>query len=79
MLNISRLFEDSPWMWYYGRGQPKKVSVAEAEARRQERRTRRRSQANQQAEKTLKRRREERWDEFFKRQHGRQAAEADGQ
>ena len=63
-------------MWRYGRGQPTKVSVPEAEARRQERR----SQANQQAAKTLKLRREERGDEVtvYKRQHGRQAAETDG-
>ena len=50
------------------------ISVAEAEARRQELL----SQTNQQAAKTLKLRREERGDEF-KRQHWRQAAEADGQ
>ena len=62
-------------MWRYGRGQPRKVTVAEVEARRLERR----SQANQQAAKILKRRREERADELYKRQHGRQAAEADGQ
>ena len=52
--------------------QPRKVFVAEAEARRQERR----SQTNQQAAETLKRRKEERGDEFYKRQRGRQAAES---
>ena len=65
--NGSRLFEISPWMWRCGRGQPRKASVAEAERRRQEQR----SQANHQAAQTLKRRREERMDEFYKRQHGR--------
>ena len=62
-------------MWCYGKGQPRKVSVAEAEARRQERR----SQARQQAAKTLKRHRDERGDEFYTRQHSSQAGEADGQ
>ena len=51
------------------------ISVAEAEARRQELW----SQTNQQAAKTLKLRREDRGDDFYKRQHWRQAAEADGQ
>ena len=73
--NGSRLFEISPWMWRCGMGQPKEVSVAEAETKRQEQR----SQANQQSAQTLKRRREEHWDEFYKSQHGSQAAEADGQ
>ena len=49
--------------------------MAEAEARRHEQL----SQTREQVAKTLKRRREERGDEFYKRQHGRQAAEADGQ
>ena len=49
--------------------------MAEAEARRQESR----SQAKPQAAITLKRCREERGDEFYKRLHCRQAAEADGQ
>ena len=30
----SRLFEVSPWMWRYGRGQPRKLSVTEAEGDR---------------------------------------------
>ena len=72
---ILTLFEVSPWLWRYGRGQPRKVSVAEAEARRHELL----SQTREQVAKTLKRRKEERGDEFYKRQHGRQAAEADGQ
>ena len=49
-------------------GQPRKVSVAGAEASRQEWQ----SQA-------LKRLREERWDEFDARQHCFRAAEVDGQ
>ena len=62
-------------MWHQGTGQPRKVSVAETEARRQEQW----SQANQQAETTLKLHREERGKEYYKRQHCSQAAEADGQ
>ena len=73
--NCSRIFEFSPWMWCYWRGQPRKVSVAEAEARRQEWQ----SQGNQQAVKTLKLCREEQWDEFCRCQHCSQAEEADKQ
>ena len=76
--NCNRLFEVGPWMWRrwrYGRGQPRKVSVAKADARRQERQ----SQANHKAAKTLKLHREERRDEFYTRQLGRLAAEADWQ
>ena len=72
-----RLFEVSPWMWRHGMGQSRKVSVAEAETRRQVTGTA--DSANQQAAKTLKWRREERGHEFYKCQHGRQAEEADGQ
>ena len=43
-------------MWRYGRGQPRKVTVAEAEQRRKERLT----EARKRAVQTLKRRREER-------------------
>ena len=35
--NGSKLFEVSPWMWRYGRGQPRMVSVGEAKARRKDR------------------------------------------
>ena len=58
---MTRLHPREEAQWYleknylYGRGQPRKISVAEAEARRQEQQ----SQANPQAAKTLKRRREE--------------------
>ena len=62
--NGSRLYELSPWTWRYGRGQPRKVSVAEAEARRRERV----SEARQQAAETIKRRREERGDDYCERQ-----------
>ena len=58
--NGSRLFELSPWMWSYGRGQPRKVSVEAAEARRQQRVC----DARQQAAETLKRRRAERGDDY---------------
>ena len=75
--NGSRLFELSPWMWRYGRGQPRKVSVAEAEARRQERTCARR----QQAAETLKRRLEQRGADFYERQRHSRNGEgaADGQ
>ena len=54
--NRSRLYELNLWMWRYGRGQPRHVTVAEAEQRRKER-TR---DARRRAAATLKRRREER-------------------
>jgi len=54
--NGSRLYELNLWMWRYGRGQPRKVSVQDAEQRRRERLTKARKRAVQ----TLKRRREER-------------------
>ena len=65
--NGSRLYELSPWMWRYGRGQPRKVSVAVAEARRQERV----SEARRQAAETAKRRREQRGDDYAARQRSR--------
>jgi len=70
--NGSRLFEMSPWMWRYGRGQPRKVSVAEAEARRQERT----SASRQQGAVTLKRRLEQRGADFYERQRSRRAGQA---
>ena len=75
--NGSRLFELSPWMWRYGRGQPRKVSVAEAEAWRRERT----SASRQQAAETLKRRLEQRGADFYERQRHRRTEEgaADGQ
>ena len=54
--NGSRLYELNLWMWRYGRGQPRKVTVAEAEQRRRERL----SESRKRAVQTLKRRREER-------------------
>ena len=56
-------------------GQPRKVSMAEAETRRQEQRC----LARQQAAKTLKQCREESGDEFFKPQNYLKAGEEDGQ
>jgi len=35
--NGSKLYEVNVWMWRYGRGQPRKMSVAEAVSRRQQR------------------------------------------
>ena len=69
--NGSRLYELSPWMWRYGRGQPRKISVAEAEARRQER-----TLASRQQAVTLKRRLEQRGADFYERQRSRRAGQA---
>ena len=73
--NGSRLYELSPWMWRYGRGQPRKASVAVAEARRQERV----SEARRQAAETAKRRREQRGDDYAARQRSRGAGGAGAQ
>ena len=75
--NGSRLFELSPWMWTYGRGQPRKVSVedSEAEARRQQRVC----DARQQAAETKKRRRAERGNDYHARQRSSKAGARDEQ
>ena len=73
--NGSRLNELSPWMLRYGGGQPLKVSVAGAEARRQERVT----EARRQAAETVKRRRERRGDDYAARQRSRGAGGAGAQ
>ena len=54
--NCSRLYEVNLWLWRYGRGQPRTMSIeeAEAEAARQDRV----SEARIWAEETKKRRRE---------------------
>ena len=54
--NGSRLYEVNLWMWRYGRGQPRKVTVEQAEQRRRERMHER----SQRAAETMKRRRAER-------------------
>jgi hypothetical protein len=55
--NCSRLYEVNLWLWRYGRrqGQPRTMSIDEAEAARQDRI----SEARSRAEETKKRRREE--------------------
>ena len=73
--NGSRLYELSPWMWRYGRGQPRKVSVADAEARRRERM----SEARRQAAETVKRQRDQRGDDYAARQRSRGAGGAGAQ
>jgi hypothetical protein len=35
--NCSRLYEVNLWLWHYGRGQPRTMSIDEAEAARQDR------------------------------------------
>ena len=52
--NGSRLYEVNLWLWRYGRGQPRTMSIDEAEAARQNRI----SEARRRAEETKKRRRE---------------------
>jgi hypothetical protein len=52
--NCSRLYEGNLWLWRYGRGQPRTMSIEEAEAARQDRV----SEARKRAEETKKRRRE---------------------
>jgi hypothetical protein len=54
--NGSRLYELNLWMWHYGRGQPRKVTMAEAERRRKERT----SEQRRKAVETMERRRAER-------------------
>ena len=61
--NGSRLYELNLWMWRYGRGHPRKVSVGDAEFRRRERAAGQR----QRAAATMKRRREERGDDYYAR------------
>ena len=68
-------------MWRYGRGQPRKLSVAEAEARLA-RRQERTSASRQQAAATLKWRLEQRGADFYERQRQRRnegGEAADGQ
>jgi hypothetical protein len=69
--NGSRLFELSPWMWRYGRGQPRKVPVAETKVRRKELAC----ASRQKVAETLKRRLEQRGADFYKRRTGEGAAE----
>ena len=52
--NGSRLYEVNLWLWRYGRGQPRTMSIEEAEAARQDRV----SEARKRAEETKKRSRE---------------------
>ena len=52
--NGSRLYGVNLWLWRYGRGQPRTMSIDEAEAARQDRI----SEARRRAEETKKRRRE---------------------
>ena len=52
----SRLYEVNLWLWRYGRGQPRTMSIEEAEAARQP--EDRVSEARVRAEETKKRRRE---------------------
>jgi hypothetical protein len=64
--NGSRLYELNTWMWRYGRGQPRRVTVAEAKLQRKARIT----NARKRAASTLKRSREERWaDHYTRRSH----------
>ena len=55
--NGSRLYEVNIWMWRYGRGQPRRVTVAEAELQRKAAI----SDARRRAADTMKRRRKKIW------------------
>ena len=52
--NGSRLYKVNLWLWRYGQGQPRTMSIEEAEAARQDRV----SEARKRAEETKKRSRE---------------------
>ena len=61
--NGSKIYELNTWMWRYGRGQPRRVTVAEAEQQRKACIV----NARKQAAATLKRRREERGADYCTR------------
>ena len=61
--NGSRLYEVNIWMWRYGRGQPRRVTVAEAELQRKAAI----SDARRRAADTMKRRREERGEDYYRK------------
>ena len=71
--NGSRLYELNTWMWRYGRGQPRRVTVAEAELQRKAHVT----NARKRAAATLKRRREERGADHYTRR-SQEASEESG-
>ena len=59
----SRLYEVNIWMWRYGRGQPRRVTVAEAGLQRKDAI----SDACRRAADTMKRRREERGEDYYRK------------
>ena len=65
--NGSRLYHDDDevdiWMWRYGRGQPRRVTVAEAELQRKAAI----SDARRRAADTMKRRQEERGEDYYRK------------
>ena len=60
--NGSRLYEGIFWIWCYGRGQPRWVTVAEAELQKEAI-----SDARRRAADTMKRRREERGEDYYRK------------
>ena len=58
--NGSRLYEVNIWMWRYGRGQPRRVTVAEAAEGGL-------SDASRRAADTMKHRREERGEDYYRK------------
>ena len=62
--NGSRLYDVNIWMWRYDRGQPRRVIVAEAELQRKVAI----SDARKRAADTLKRRKEERGEDYYRKQ-----------
>ena len=67
--NGSRLYEVNIWMWRYGRGQPRRITVAEAELQRKAAI----SDARRRAADFMERRRDERGEDYY-----RQPAAGDG-
>ena len=61
--NGSRLYEVNIWMWYYGRGQPRRVAVAKAELQRKAAI----SDASRRAADTMKCRQEERGEVYYRK------------
>ena len=70
--NGSRLYEVI-WMWSYGRGQPRRVTVAEAELQQKMAV----SDARSRAADTMKRRREERGEDYYRKPDAGDGAASD--
>ena len=63
----SRLYEVNMWMWRYGRGQPRRVTVAKAQLQRKAAISDARNLSRKRAADTMKRRREERGEYYYRK------------